>query len=109
MAGCFGSHPEDRAMSGELNAYLRREEEAEAEQDMLEEQIAEFKHEALTNETVFDDLNEGYEFIESSQLMRILREYPRAINGDQIAKDAILTAINNICQGFDTAARHKCK
>lgn len=52
--------------------------------------------EALSDLTLFEELNEEHEFVLLSQVQRALRNLDEAIAGKEYARDGIYTALHHI-------------
>lgn len=63
------------------------------------------KHDALNDEAVFNTYEHDYEIVTKhhGQIMRMLRNLPAARKGEQIAIDAITTALSIIERELDSA------
>lgn len=61
--------------------------------------------EVLNDLTLFEELNDEYEFVLLSQVQRALRNLDDAIAGKEYARDGIYTALNYIQKALNIALK----
>lgn len=89
---------EQAAFNADFNRVFAAEHAAAKRDEAVEDSLDYKLNEALNDESIFATLDHGYEVVSAyhGNIMRALRNLDAAIKGDQVARDAVFTALSQM-------------
>ncbi len=102
---------ESNAFNAELNAYFRKEQQADARDEAVNDALKYRMNEALTDEAIFETLDQGYEVVSAykSQVMSALLHLDDARKGKPEAMTAVLDALKQMKDNIERVLRDEAE